>query len=138
MTETTPSPLSNVIRMTTSGPPRPVVRGSVEETLNALPEAEANRLCKAQHYALMACSTFRGSDKHAFTTPNPIKHGCPLKCTACGSRCLVRHVIDDRPCRLPKRSREKELKAAAAREVIERLGSNASPTWEWSRQSPRG
>jgi hypothetical protein len=66
--------------MTTSGPPRPVVRGSVEETLNALPEAEANRLCKAQHYALMACPTFRGSDKHACTTPNPIKHGCPLKC----------------------------------------------------------
>jgi len=71
-------------------------------------------------------------------TVNISQHGCPLKCTACGSRCLVRHVIGDRPCRLPKRSREKELKAAAAREVIERLGSNASPTWEWSRQSPRG
>jgi hypothetical protein len=49
--------------LTTSGPPRPVVRESVEETLNALPEAEANRPCKAQHYALMACSTCRGSDK---------------------------------------------------------------------------
>jgi transposase-like protein len=27
-----------------------VVRGSVEETLNALLEAEADRLCNAQHY----------------------------------------------------------------------------------------
>ena len=38
-------------RLTTSGSRNDrVVRGSVEETLNALPEAEADRLCNAQRY----------------------------------------------------------------------------------------
>jgi transposase-like protein len=53
MTETTPSPLNNVITIDDerikSHLDR-VVRGSVEETLNALLEAEAARLCNAQRY----------------------------------------------------------------------------------------
>src|ERR1700756_4445334 len=53
MTETTPSPLGNVItiddELIKSHLDR-VVRGSVEETLNALLEAEADRLCNAQRY----------------------------------------------------------------------------------------
>ena len=53
MTETTPSPLGNVITIDDerikSNLDR-VVRGSVEETLNALLDAEADRLCNAQRY----------------------------------------------------------------------------------------
>ena len=53
MTETTPSPLSKVITIDDerikSHLDR-VVRGSVEETLNALLDAEADRLCNAQRY----------------------------------------------------------------------------------------
>src|SRR5260370_38849783 len=53
MTETTPSPLNNVIRIDDerikSHLDR-VVRESVEETANALLEAEAARLCNAQRY----------------------------------------------------------------------------------------
>ena len=54
MTETTSSPLNNVITIDDerikSHLDRVVVRGSVEETLNALVEAEADRLCNAQRY----------------------------------------------------------------------------------------
>ena len=53
MTETTPSPLGNVITIDDerikSHLDR-VVRGTVEETLNALLDAEADRLCNAQRY----------------------------------------------------------------------------------------
>src|ERR1700751_5820246 len=53
MTETTPSPLNNFITIDDdrikSHLDR-VVRGSVEETLNALLDAEADRLCNAQRY----------------------------------------------------------------------------------------
>jgi putative transposase len=53
MTETTPSPLGTVITIDDerikSHLDR-VVRGSVEETLNALLDAEADRLCNAQRY----------------------------------------------------------------------------------------
>ena len=53
MTETTPSPLGNVITIDDerikSHLDR-VVRRSVEETLNALLDAEADRLCNAQRY----------------------------------------------------------------------------------------
>jgi putative transposase len=53
MTETTPSPLGQVITIDDdrirSHLDR-VVRGSVEETLNALLDAEADRLCNAQRY----------------------------------------------------------------------------------------
>jgi hypothetical protein len=53
MNEATPSPLNNVITIDDerikSHLDR-VVRGSVEETLNALLDAEADRLCNAQRY----------------------------------------------------------------------------------------
>ena len=53
MTETTPIPLGHVITIDDerikSHLDR-VVRGSVEETLNALLDAEADRLCNAQRY----------------------------------------------------------------------------------------
>src|SRR5512133_3175288 len=53
MTEPTPSPLNNVITIDDdrikSHLDR-VVRGSVEETLNALLDAEADRLCNAGRY----------------------------------------------------------------------------------------
>jgi transposase-like protein len=53
MTENTPSPLGNVISIDDerikSHLDR-VVRGTVEETLNALLEAEADLLCNAQRY----------------------------------------------------------------------------------------
>src|SRR5436189_819376 len=53
MIESTPSPLGNVISIDDerikSHLDR-VVRGTVEETLNALLEAEADRLCNAQRY----------------------------------------------------------------------------------------
>jgi putative transposase len=53
MTETTPSPLNNVITIDDERIKSyldRVVRGSVEETLNALLEAEADRLWNAQRY----------------------------------------------------------------------------------------
>jgi putative transposase len=53
MTETTPSPLSNVIAIDHEGIKNHldrVVRGSVEVTLNALLDAEADRQCNAQRY----------------------------------------------------------------------------------------
>ena len=53
MTETTSSPLNNVITIDDERIKNHldrVVRGSVEETLNGLLEAEADRLCNAQRY----------------------------------------------------------------------------------------
>src|SRR3954466_6920012 len=53
MTEITPSPLNNVITIDDERIKNHldrVVRGSVEETLNALLDAEADRLCNAQRY----------------------------------------------------------------------------------------
>ena len=53
MTETTPSPLGNVITIDDERIKNHldrVVRGSVEETLNGLLDAEADRLCNAQRY----------------------------------------------------------------------------------------
>src|SRR6476620_3802832 len=53
MTETTPSPLGNVITIDDDRIKSHLdrgVRGSVEETLNALLDAEADRLCNAQRY----------------------------------------------------------------------------------------
>ena len=53
MTETTPSPLGNVITIDDERIKNHldrVVRGSVEETLNALLDAEADGLCNAQRY----------------------------------------------------------------------------------------
>ena len=48
-----PGPLNNVIRIDDErikGHLDRIVRGTVEETLNALLEAEADRLCNAQRY----------------------------------------------------------------------------------------
>ena len=53
MTETTPGPLGNVITIDDERIKSQfdrVARGSVEETLNALLDAEADRLCNAQRY----------------------------------------------------------------------------------------
>jgi len=53
MTETTPSPLGNVITIDDERIKSHLdraVRGSVEEKLNALLDAEADRLCNAQRY----------------------------------------------------------------------------------------
>ena len=53
MTETTASPLGNVITIDDKRIKSHldlVVRGSVEETLNTLLDAEADRLCNAQRY----------------------------------------------------------------------------------------
>ena len=53
MTEITPSPLSNVITIDDERIKNHldrVVRGSVEETLNALLDAEADRLRRGQRY----------------------------------------------------------------------------------------
>src|SRR6187455_1936034 len=53
MTENTPSPLRNVISIDDERIKDHldrVVRGTVEETLNALLDAEADRLCNAQRY----------------------------------------------------------------------------------------
>jgi putative transposase len=53
MTENTPSPLNNVITIDDERIKNHldrVVRGSVEETLNALLEAETDRLCNARRY----------------------------------------------------------------------------------------
>src|SRR4026207_1005581 len=53
MNETTPSPLGNVITIDDErikGHLDRGVRGSVEETLNALLDAEADGLCNAQRY----------------------------------------------------------------------------------------
>jgi len=51
MTETAPSPLGNVVTIDNERIRSHLdctVRGSVEETLNALLDAEADRLCNAQ------------------------------------------------------------------------------------------
>src|SRR5262249_42903414 len=53
MSDDTPSPLNNVITIDDErikGHLDRVVRGTVEETLNALLDAEADRLCNAQRY----------------------------------------------------------------------------------------
>src|SRR5262245_34801317 len=53
MSDDTPSPLNNVIAIDDERIKShldPVVRGTAEETLNALLDAEADRLCNAQRY----------------------------------------------------------------------------------------
>ena len=53
MSDDTPSPLNNVITIDDErirSHLERVVRGTVEETLNALLDAEADRLCNAQRY----------------------------------------------------------------------------------------
>jgi transposase-like protein len=50
-----------------------VVRGSVEETLNALLEAEADRLCNAQRYERRGHA--RGPTMSASCRPRPARYG---------------------------------------------------------------
>ena len=70
MTETTPSPLGNVITIDDERIKNHldrIVRGSVEETLNALLHAEANRLCNAKH-SLRHPSTVSDLNKKIYGT----------------------------------------------------------------------
>jgi putative transposase len=63
MNETTPSPLNNVITIDDERIKNHldrVVRGSVEETLNALLDAEADRLCNAQRLSAARQDTRAG------------------------------------------------------------------------------
>jgi putative transposase len=62
MIETTPSPLGNVITIDDERIKNHldrVVRGSVEETLNALLDAEADRLCNAQRNERSQCAAWK-------------------------------------------------------------------------------
>src|SRR5215472_11598757 len=59
MSDDTPSPLNNVITIDDERIKSHLdraVRGTVEETLNALLDAEADRLCNAQRYERSAAS----------------------------------------------------------------------------------
>jgi hypothetical protein len=47
-----------------------------------------------------------------------------LRCTACGQTSLVRECIGPRPTRRRRPSRERAMRAAAAREVLQRLGDS--------------
>ena len=61
MTDTTPSPLNNVMTIDDERIKNHLdrVRGSAEETLNTLLEAEVDRLCNAQRYQRSASSPLR-------------------------------------------------------------------------------
>jgi putative transposase len=63
MTEITPNPLNNIISIDDERIKDHldrVVRGSVEETLNALLQAEADRLCNARRYERSEARYTRG------------------------------------------------------------------------------
>ncbi len=93
MNETTPSPLANVItiddELIKSHLDR-VVRGSVEETLNALLDAEADRLCNAQRYERTEarCDTRAGHYERKLQT----KAG-EVKRSSCGYRSCGRRPL---------------------------------------------
>jgi hypothetical protein len=90
MNETTPSPLGNVITIDDerikSHLDR-VVRGSVEETLNALLDAEADRLCNAQRYERTEarCDTRAGHYERKLQT-KAARSSCGYR--SCGRRPL--------------------------------------------------
>ena len=48
-----------------------------------------------------------------------------LRCTACGETSLVRECIGPAPCPRRRPSRERAMRAEAAREVLQRLGDPA-------------
>jgi len=63
MSDDTPDPLNNVITIDDERIKDHldrVVRGTVEETLNALLDAEADRLCNAQRYEQAQCARAEG------------------------------------------------------------------------------
>src|SRR6201981_2800023 len=78
MTETTPSPLGNVITIDDerikSHLDR-VVRGRVEETLNALLDAEADRICNAQRSVEETPTYYAFPEEHwrRIRTNNPLE-----------------------------------------------------------------
>jgi hypothetical protein len=99
MTENTLSPLNNVITIDgeriKSYLDR-VVRGGVEETLNALLDAEADRLCNAQRYERHAHGATRADGLMAHELTQHIltlfgtamlryRQGIPDRCKSCGS-----------------------------------------------------
>jgi len=74
--------LKNVIEIDearTRDYPGELVRGSVEETLNALPDAEADRSCNAARYERTEArrDTRAGSYERKLQTPL-CQHSCPL------------------------------------------------------------
>src|SRR5262249_3169586 len=79
MTEITPSPLSNVITIDEERIKNHldrVVRGSVEDTLNGLLDAEADRLCHAQRSnAAKRAVTPEPATTNASCRPRPVKFG---------------------------------------------------------------
>src|ERR1700745_4512063 len=82
MSDDTPSPLNNVITIDDeriNSHLERVVRGTVEETLTALLDAEADRMCKAQRYERSAArrDTRAGHYERAFCKcgASPIKGG---------------------------------------------------------------
>jgi putative transposase len=75
MSDDTPSPLNNVITIERikSHLDR-VVRGTVEETLNALLDAEADRLCNAQRYERSASRRDSQQPARAHPARDPAAH----------------------------------------------------------------
>jgi hypothetical protein len=80
MSDDTPAPLNNVIAIDDErirSHLERVVRGTVEETLNALLDAEADRLCNAQRYRRPA---FGGTSANVYSTQ---------RCTGAGSTAAI-------------------------------------------------
>ena len=59
---------------------------------------------------------------HVGALPRSLPGHVRLRCSTCGTSLRVRHVVGDRPCRHRKPSPERVKSAAAARDVLERLG----------------
>jgi hypothetical protein len=62
---------------------------------------------------------------HTGAVPRDVPTTAKVRCTACGERSLVRHIVGERPCRRRRPSPEAVQRATAAREIIERLGAPA-------------
>ena len=79
MSDDTPSPLNNVITIDDErirSHLERVVRGTVEETLNALLDAEADRLCNAQRYERSAARRIAApATTSAACRPRPARCG---------------------------------------------------------------
>jgi putative transposase len=107
MTQNTPSPLGNVISIDDErikGHLDCVVRGTVEETLSARLEAEADRLCNAQRYE---CNEARRD-----TRAGHYERKLQTKAGGVGSRCRSdgsRHLTIIERCRRRARSVEEAL-----------------------------
>src|SRR6185437_612119 len=122
MNETTPSPLGNVITIDDERIKNHldrVVRGSVEETLNALLDAEADRSCNAPRYERTEAR--RDSEPritNASCRPRPARASCGYR--SCGRRPLRRRsssVIGDARARSRKPLIEMYLAGVSVRRV---------------------